>query len=309
MMKNPAMIRACWQLAMAGFLMIAVARPAAAQAKVAGKSPARGWRVAWEPAQPVNGSPVLFRVTAPAAMTALHGSWSDRELTFRFDRVCRCWYAIGGVDLNAHAGKYPLRLQASGKAGPGAAFTSQVLVRARHYPTTALSVAPAFVEPPAEVRPRIEEEQALKKQLFAQILPETFWSGRFVAPVTTAVSGVFGSARTFNGIKQSPHQGLDYHAAVGTTVRAANRGTVILARALYFEGNCVVIDHGEGLLTLYMHLSEIKVKEGDAVSRGEVLGLSGGSGRVTAPHLHFAVRWQGLYLDPQTLMVLHPPSP
>ncbi len=278
-------------------------------APVAARAPDAGWRVTWEPAQPVNGSPVLFRVIAPPALTSLHGSWSDRKLSFRFDRACKCWYGIAGVDLNAHAGNYPLRLEGSEKDNANVAFASEVTVRAKHYPTTALSVAPAFVEPPAEVRPRIEEEQELKKRLFSEISPETFWWGRFEAPVTTAVSGVFGSARTYNGAKQSQHQGLDYHAAVGTTVRASNRGTVILARGLYFEGNCVVIDHGDGLLTLYMHLSEIRVKEGDEVSSGQVLGLSGGTGRVTGPHLHFAVRWQGLYLDPETLMVLHPPSP
>jgi murein DD-endopeptidase MepM/ murein hydrolase activator NlpD len=82
----------------------------------------------------------------------------------------------------------------------------------------------------------------------------------------------------------------------------------VLARNLYFEGNCVFIDHGQGLFTLYLHFSEIKVKEGETVEKGQVLGLSGGTGRVTAPHLHFAVRWHGKYLDPQTLLELRPPG-
>jgi murein DD-endopeptidase MepM/ murein hydrolase activator NlpD len=77
-----------------------------------------------------------------------------------------------------------------------------------------------------------------------------------------------------------------------------NDGTVLLARPLFYEGNFVVIDHGQGLLTLYLHLSEFKVKEGDPVKRGQVIGLSGGTGRATGPHLHVAVRWQGTYLDP-----------
>jgi len=79
---------------------------------------------------------------------------------------------------------------------------------------------------------------------------------------------------------------------------------VLLARPLYFEGNFIVLDHGQGLLTLYMHLSEFKVKEGDKVTRGQIIGLSGGSGRATGPHLHVAVRWQGTYLDPATLLKL-----
>jgi murein DD-endopeptidase MepM/ murein hydrolase activator NlpD len=285
--------------------------PVSAQvaAKAASKAPSVApWRITWQPAQLVNGSPVLFRVTAPAAVTSLRGNFSDRAFSFRFDRACKCWYAIAGIDLNAKAGKYPLRLEGTGEDNAAVAYTSEVTVRAKAYPTTVISVAPAFVQPPEEVEPRIAQEEALKRRLFAQISPETLWAGRFAAPVTTAVSGGFGAARTYNGVKKSQHQGLDYHAAIGTTVRATNAGTVILARGLYFEGNCVVVDHGNGLLTFYMHLSEIKVKEGDRVSRDQVLGASGGTGRVTGPHLHFAVRWQGLYLDPATLIALDPPS-
>jgi murein DD-endopeptidase MepM/ murein hydrolase activator NlpD len=309
MMKNPVMkILARFPIATA-VLLIALAAAGAQVGQVAPKPPADpAWRVTWQPTQPVNGSPVLFRVTAPSVVTALRGNWSDRVFSFRFDRACNCWYAIAGIDLNARAGSYPLRLEGSGKDKASTAYTSEVTVRAKAYPTTKLSVAPGFVKPPEEVEPRIEQEQALKRRLFAQISPETLWEGRFASPVTTAVSGGFGAARTYNGVKKSQHEGLDYHAAVGTTVSASNAGTVILARPLYYEGNCVVIDHGDGLLTFYMHFSEIKVKEGDRVSRGQVLGLSGGTGRVTGPHLHFAVRWQGLYLDPATLIALDPPS-
>ena len=122
------------------------------------------------------------------------------------------------------------------------------------------------------------------------------------------VSGVFGTARVFNGVKKSQHTGLDFRVSTGTPIHATNHGTVILARPLYFEGNCVMVDHGQGLLTMYLHLSEFKVKEGDQVQAGQVLGLSGGTGRATAPHLHFAVRWRGEYLDPATLLELHPPE-
>ncbi|HEY6308003.1 MAG TPA: M23 family metallopeptidase [Candidatus Angelobacter sp.] len=287
-------------------LFIAAA-PVAAQ--VAAKTADSGWRVRWQPQQLVNGSAVLFRVRAPTLMKELHANWFNRQLTFRFDPASNCWYALAGVDLNARPGKYPLQLQRGAQGNPGPAFIFEVSVAAKRYPTTAIKVAPGFVQPPPDVQPRIEEEQALKKRLFSQISPDTFWSGRFVAPVENTVSGGFGAARTYNGIKKSQHEGLDYHAAVGTSVRATNAGTVILARSLYFEGNCVVIDHGDGLLTLYMHLSEIKVEEGAKVASGQILGLSGNTGRVNGPHLHFAVRWQGLYLDPQTLIALNPPSP
>jgi murein DD-endopeptidase MepM/ murein hydrolase activator NlpD len=86
-----------------------------------------------------------------------------------------------------------------------------------------------------------------------------------------------------------------------------NSGRVILARPLFFEGNCAVIDHGQGLLTLYLHLSKFLIKEGDDVKKGQQIALSGGTGRATGPHLHLAVRWQGVYLNPQTLLNLNLP--
>ena len=98
---------------------------------------------------------------------------------------------------------------------------------------------------------------------------------------------------------------MDFRAAAGTPVRAGNSGVVVLARPLYYEGNCVVIDHGLGLFTISMHLSQIAVREGQTVATGELLGLSGATGRVTGPHLHWAVRWQDAYLDPAKLLRLN----
>jgi murein DD-endopeptidase MepM/ murein hydrolase activator NlpD len=95
---------------------------------------------------------------------------------------------------------------------------------------------------------------------------------------------------------------MDFRAATGTPVHAGNSGVVVLARPLYYEGNCVVIDHGLGLFTISMHLSRIDVHEGDHVVIGQLLGLSGATGRVTGPHLHWAVRWQNAYLDPAKML-------
>jgi murein DD-endopeptidase MepM/ murein hydrolase activator NlpD len=265
------------------------------------------WTVKTEPQELVNGSPVLFRVSPPMGFTALHGTWAERELTFRHGAGCDCWYALAGVDLNLKPGEYPLRLEGTAGDGVRASSAAQVGVREKTYPTTTLSVAPKYVEPPKDVLARIEEEQALKKRLFSAVTQETYWTGRFAPPVSTSVTAIFGSARTLNGVKKTQHLGLDFRAAVGTTVTATNRGIVILARNLYYEGNCVVLDHGQGLLTLYFHLSEIAVKEGDKVESGTILGKSGNTGRVNGPHLHFAARWQGLYVDPETLLKLNVP--
>ena len=170
-----------------------------------------------------------------------------------------------------------------------------------------LTVEGKFTEPTPEQLKQIEEDQKVKQDYLSRVTPEREWEGKFAAPATAAISDVYGSQRIFNGKAQRPHFGLDFRVPTGTPVQAMNDGTVLLARPLYFEGNCVVLDHGQGFLTLYLHLSEFKVKEGETVKRGQVIGLSGGTGRATGPHLHVAVRWQGTYLDPARLMQLSLP--
>ena len=256
----------------------------------------------------VNGSPVLFRVTPPVAVNELKGEFQGQQLAFRHSTECRCWYALGGVNVETKPGRYELRLSGSGENAQKAEFSYPVSVVAAHYPFSTIKVAPAFVEPPKEAEPVIAAADAAKKQAFAATAPNPLWSGAFERPTTTETSGVFGSARIYNGVKKSQHLGLDFHASTGTPVHATNAGKVILARPLYFEGNCVMLDHGQGLVTIYMHLSEFKVKEGEKVAAGQLIALSGGTGRSTAPHLHFAVRWHGEYLNPATLLALHPPA-
>jgi murein DD-endopeptidase MepM/ murein hydrolase activator NlpD len=324
------MFRFRFQLAVAGQIVFALALVAAAsprqtvlQASVlqtsllqasslqnpASKAPPRaGWAAQWEPVKLVNGSPVLFRITAPSQLTEMKGNFLGQELSFRSSVTCHCWYAIAGVSLATKPGTYTLHVEGKGPKQEASGTSYLVAVAAAPYPATTLKVPPEFVEPPKETLARIEEEQTIKKRVFSETLPEPRWSGSFQPPAKAEVSGVFGSARVFNGVKKSQHTGLDFRVTTGTPVVATNNGTVILAQNLYFEGNCVIIDHGQGLLTLYLHLSEFKVKEGDAVEKGQIIGLSGGTGRATAPHLHFAVRWRGEYLDPRTLLELHLPE-
>jgi murein DD-endopeptidase MepM/ murein hydrolase activator NlpD len=155
---------------------------------------------------------------------------------------------------------------------------------------------------------RIEADRKLKKEAFSHEIPAAEWSGGFDVPVDTKPSEGFGTRRTFNGQLASIHRGMDYHAAPGTPVMAANSGVVILARELYYEGNCVIINHGQQFMTMYLHLSRMDVKEGDKVEKGQEVGLSGATGRATGPHLHVAVRWQNAYLDPAQLWALPLPT-
>jgi len=265
------------------------------------------WNVRKQPADLVNGSAVLFQVKVPERLVSLEGSWLEHQINFRFDPRCNCWYAIAGVGLDIKPAEYPLELAGNTVNGGKVQFSQPERIGEASYPSTTITVSPQYVEPPKETLARIEQERIEKKKLFSESSPESLWRGRFRAPSPAQVTGVFGSARVFNGTKRSQHEGIDFRVRTGTPVHAANAGTVILARNLYFEGNCVVLDHGQGLMTVYLHLSKFKVKEGDKVQAGQILGLSGGTGRATAPHLHFAVRWQGEYVNPAVLLKLSPP--
>ena len=276
------------------------------------------WTVRAQPARLVNGGPVLFQVKPPARLQSLGGTWLGHELFFSFDPASKTWFALAGVSLETVPGAYPIELTGqtttsqttSGKiAGRKISFTRTFTVARGKYPKTEvkLNVESKFTQPSPEQQKQIEEGVEVKKDYLSRVTPEREWSGEFTAPAEAEISDVFGAERVFNGKTQSTHFGLDFRVPTGTPVAAMNDGTVLLARPLYFEGNFVVLDHGQGLLTLYLHLSEFKVKEGDQVKRGQVIGLSGGTGRATGPHLHVAVRWQGTYLDPASLMRLRLP--
>jgi murein DD-endopeptidase MepM/ murein hydrolase activator NlpD len=247
------------------------------------------------------GSPELIRVAEPGARDVV-GEWLGRKLEFFRGRDGQAWYALAGVDVEAATGPSTLRISAHTAANAPLDLSLTVEIHPAHYRTTALTVAPKFVKPGPDELKRIKAEQDLKERVFAASAAEPLWSGDFSAPVVAAPTDSFGTRRTFNGEVNSIHKGMDFRAATGTVVRAGNSGVVVLARPLYYEGNCVVIDHGLGLFTISMHLSRIDVRAGQHVRLGQRIGLSGATGRVTGPHLHWTVRWEGAYLDPAKLL-------
>jgi murein DD-endopeptidase MepM/ murein hydrolase activator NlpD len=265
---------------------------------------AQGNSVTLTPAVVVAGSPELIHVDARAGATVV-GDWMGHALQFFPARDGHGWYALAGVDVEGAVGPSTLRLRVKQKGGTALDLTRTVEIHAAHYRSGALSVAPEFVSPGAEALKVIEAEVKLKNEVFAVSTPQPLWAGDFRAPVSAAPTDSFGTRRTFNGKLASIHKGMDFRAPMGTPVHAANSGVVVLARKLYYEGNCVIIDHGLGLFTISMHFSRIDVHEGQHVKQGDLLGLSGATGRVTGSHLHWAVRWQGAYLDPAKLLSLN----
>jgi murein DD-endopeptidase MepM/ murein hydrolase activator NlpD len=266
-----------------------------------GSAPPDG--VSLTPAVVVVGSPELIRVDANSA-ASVDGEWMGRKLEFFRGSNGQTWFALAGVDVEAATGSSTLRITAHRREGPAVDLSSTVEILPAHYRSGSLTVAPKFVEPDPASIAQIKAEVELKAKIFAASAAEPLWSSSFRAPVAAPPTDSFGTRRMFNGKLASIHKGMDFHAASGTPVHAANSGVVVLARPLYYEGNCVVIDHGLGLYTISMHLSRIDVTEGQHVSTGELIGLSGATGRVTGPHLHWAVRWRDTYLDPAKLLRL-----
>jgi murein DD-endopeptidase MepM/ murein hydrolase activator NlpD len=277
----------------------------------------KNWTVVNQPVRLVNGTPVLFRVTTPKPVRTLTGNWLGHEISFSFEASSKTWFALAGVSLETKPGAYPLELHGETlsaqpadsvqSAGEAILFEKKIRVERQRYPHALLKVPEHYTAPSPDDQREIEQDKETKAEVFKTLSTDREWKGPFAPPVNAEISDVFGVQRVINGSVASTHQGLDFRVPSGTSVAAVNHGHVILARPLFFEGNCVVIDHGQGLLTLYFHLSKFLVKEGDDVSKGQAIALSGGTGRATGPHLHLAVRWQGVYLDPQVLLKLRLP--
>jgi murein DD-endopeptidase MepM/ murein hydrolase activator NlpD len=244
------------------------------------------------------GSLLLAEVRSAKTLEQISGKWNEREVLFwkqegkaaqgaREEDVRR---ALLGVDLEKPVGKYPLTVKVQMNGGEQASCTATVEVAEGHFATEKLTVKKQFVEPNPEQEARAEAEQKRLRAIYDTVTPERLWTGAFRMPLDGDFKGSnFGKRRILNGHPGSPHGGTDFPAPTGTPVYAAQAGRVVLAEELYFSGNTVVVDHGLGIYTFYCHFSEIDAKVGDSVKAGTVLGKVGATGRVTGPHLHWAL--------------------
>ncbi len=228
----------------------------------------------------------------------LKGTFCGRRIHFHPTGVAGRWIALGGVPPRWRASSAVLRVE-----GRSWWIEKQFLVRRRKFPTESLTVDPAKAAPPRSAYPRILSELKRLRNLASQVTARK-WRGGFVRPVPGRVTSPYGERRVFNGKTRSTHLGVDLASAAGKPVKAAQSGRVVLADSLYFGGNTVMIDHGGGLHTVYMHLSSFDVAEGQSVVRGQVIGRVGCTGRVTGPHLHWGACLGRSYFDPLSLLDL-----
>ncbi len=213
--------------------------------------------------------------------------------------LVRDGFALVGIGINTQPGtKTAYVIEAEGRTP----HTFEVV--AKQYPEQRLTIEnKKMVNPDPESLERIRAESArmgAEYQRFSRVPAIR----SMIKPVEGITSSQFGFRRVLNGEPRSPHSGLDIAADTGTPVQAAADGVVRITGDFYFNGNTVFIDHGQGLVTMYCHLHEIHVEEGDTLSQGDVLGLVGATGRVTGPHLHWSVSLNGYRVDPVTVLAL-----
>jgi len=211
-------------------------------------------------------------------------------------------HLLVGIDVEAR-GRRIVRLEAKDGRGRALAREWPVRVRPQRVAVQRLTVPREMVELDPEAARRVAIERERLEDLWRRVTPERYWRGRFVPPVTvTERPHGFGFRRIINGQNRSPHAGADYAAPLGSGVQASNRGRVALAEEQFFGGNALVLDHGGGLYTIYLHLQESLVRVGEMVDKGQAIGRVGATGRATGPHLHFGVRLQGARVDPAALL-------
>lgn len=253
------------------------------------------------------GEPLHVIAHGPADLTRLSGSFLGRTLQFeRRDGASgggrSAWEGWTLVPLDAAPGPATIELLGEERSGRIVRGVLAVEVADKEFPVERLRVARRFVEPAPEVARRLARERARLAKIYRRRTPGLRPSGPFRRPVPGRPTSIFGTRRLFNGQPRDPHPGLDLEAAPGTPVHASGDGVVVLAAELYYSGNTVIVDHGEGLFTIYAHLSRIAVREGDRVRAGEVVGASGATGRVTGPHLHWGAKIGDEPFDPRALL-------
>ena len=261
------------------------------------------------PAQATPGAVVRISLNEMGrdSVVAIEGSMSGEPLHFHQVQA-GAWHAIGAISPDA---KTEAIARAIVSFASGRADTLSDIIRIPGSPPSrgkprALAVSPRFTQPlDAETQARIDRENATAREIgrTAHDTPR-MWTSPFLRPRASVVTSRFGSGRMFNGKLTSRHLGVDFRGKTGDSIVAANRGVVALVGDFFLAGNVVYIDHGNGVVTAYFHMSKPLVARGDTVARGQTIGLIGSTGRVTGPHLHWSARYGALTVNPLDLVAL-----
>lgn len=265
--------------------------------------PLNAQQITVSPNQPSPGSIVRISLSANG-ISSVEGELGGERLHFHRGSA-GVWHAIGAIPLEASrsvSGFAVLDLHSGEKDTIPITVTlpaSPPPSRGRARPRR-LSVSPTFTRPlDAETQARIDRENEKAREIGRQSHDTPrMWTAPFKRPRSSTVTARFGTGRMFNGTLAARHLGVDFRGSTGSPVVAANRGVVALVDRFFLAGNVIYIDHGDGVVTGYFHLSRALVAAGDTVARGQKIGLVGRTGRVTGPHLHWSARYGALTVNP-----------
>lgn len=240
------------------------------------------------------GKSILLTLPSPSGVI----STSDSNISVLIHPTDRSkGIAIIPIDYYASEGEGNLTWIA-----PASRSTIPLTIQNGNYPMETLSVEPSKVTPPPEALEQIAQEKEEAETIYRHFTPIRYWDKPFIRPMDSNITSLYGSARTYNGILKSYHGGVDFRARTPLPILATNDGIVVLAKERYYAGGTVIIDHGEGIYSCYFHMSRFDVSVGDRIQRGENIGLTGATGRITGPHLHFGLMVLGLQSDPLDLI-------
>lgn len=282
---------------------IAIAIAIAAGA-LGGPAAAQRLEVSWEPDQPVQGR--LFQVVVDATrwedLVEIHAVLAGQPLHFRVREPGR-YVALAAAPIDA-SGELIMPVVGRWIDGSRDSLAMAVPIREGDYRMERLTVGPRFGTPPdSALQERMRRESALARAVSERShQTPRLWHGPVVHPRPSRITSGFGHGREFNGQVTSRHMGTDFAGGVGAPIHAPARGVVALVDEFFLGGNVIYLDHGEGLVTAYLHLSEQLVAVGDTVSAGDLIGRVGATGRVTGPHLHWIVRYGTVTVDPLSFL-------
>ncbi|UCB53802.1 MAG: peptidoglycan DD-metalloendopeptidase family protein [Thiotrichales bacterium] len=260
-------------------------------------------------AHPVYATPEQALVPGGIAIVNVENYTPGTRITFDSRKTTifkqgDSWYALAGIPLKAKSGEYSFEI----KQPDGTTRIRKIDIKHKKYQEQRLTIKnKRKVNPNLEDMARISKERVRKREA-KNHWSETYPDVDFIWPVSGQISSIFGLRRFFNEQERNPHSGLDIAAPEGTDIQVTADGTVIETGDFFFSGNMVYVDHGQGLISLYAHLSRIDVKPGDVLRRGDILGAVGQTGRVTGAHLHFAVLANGVLVDPRYFLSSEQPA-
>ncbi len=213
-------------------------------------------------------------------------------------------WVILGAPISTPHGKRLIVIKGTYRDGRKFIKNIPIVINKKQFPEEHLTVPEKMVEFPTRILKRVRADQRAIKTAVSAVTPRPLFNGPFLMPVDDIIKSEFGLRRFFNGRPRSPHSGVDIRAKTGEPISATNSGRVVLVRNCYLSGNTVVIDHGLGLYSIYAHLNSVRVKQGEIVKKGDIIGAAGMTGRATGPHLHWGASLLGERLNPLTLLKL-----